>query len=368
MPAPIIKFSALVIELPNWTPRTNCSTFKSALAILPVIRSASGARMRTTVKLLALLTALGCSSQPIISLPAIAADSPKRWVVPEVDALAKNPWGQTVRYGRALIVNTASMIGPHAADPKHRFSGNNLSCQNCHLEAGTKEFGLPFRGVYASFPTYRARSGKVDTIEARIQGCMLRSMNGKPLPSDGAEMTAIIAYLNFLSTGVVVGAQTRGRGAGSIAELSRPANPMHGRQIFAAKCAVCHGAKGEGQRAGNDASGYTVPPLWGPDSFNDGAGMDRLINAANFIHSNMPDGATWRQPALSVDDAWDVAAFVISQPRPHMAHLDHDFPNRLEKPVDAAYGPFADSFSPRQHKYGPFAPIRTALLKLRKHR
>jgi thiosulfate dehydrogenase len=111
----------------------------------------------------------------------------------------------------------------------------------------------------------------------------------------------------------------------------------------------CHGADGQGQRG-------VAPPLWGPDSFNDGAGMARLSNAANFVHSNMPNGTSFEQPALSPEDAWDVAAFVESQPRPHMAGLDRDFPNRLEKPVDAAYGPYADGFLQRTAQTRPLRP------------
>ncbi len=111
-----------------------------------------------------------------------------------------------------------------------------------------------------------------------------------------------------------------------------------------------------------------MPPLWGSDSFNDGAGMARLITAANFIHFNMPHGADYLNPQLSVADAWDIAAYMISQPRPHKAGLDKDFPDLLRKPVDAPYGPYADGFSTDQHKYGPFAPIRAELARLKEQK
>ena len=289
------------------------------------------------------------------------------WAIPDIDALPDGDWGRTVRYGRDLIAKTASLIGPEVADPRHRFAGNNLNCQNCHLQAGTKEYGLPLIGVYADFPNYRARSGSVGTMEDRIEGCLMLSMNGKPIPQNSPEMTAIIAYLKFLSTGRPVGAPTPGRGSGKMIELSRPADPIHGRLIFAQDCAACHGANGLGQRVGRpgDAKGYLIPPLWGPDSYNDGAGMARLISAANFIHSNMPNGTTWKRPLLSSADAWDVAAYIDSQPRPHKSGLDRDFPKRTQKPVDAAYGPYADNFSVEQHKYGPFAAILAAVKALK---
>jgi thiosulfate dehydrogenase len=301
-------------------------------------------------------------------VPAMAANASQNWSVPDISRLPDDAWGRTVRLGRRLITNTASLIGPEVKDPKQRFSGNNLNCESCHLEAGTKEFGLPFQGVYASFPNYRARSGSVGTIEDRIQGCMVRSMNGKALAPAGPEMTAMVAYLKFLSIGHAVGVETPGRGPGEMLELKRAADPYRGRTIYASTCASCHGAHGEGKRTGQtgNAEGYTVPPLWGTDSFNDGAGMSRVIDAANFIHSNMPFGASWKQPTLSPDDAWDVAAFVVSQPRPHKSHLEQDYPNRLEKPVDTPYGPYADNIPAQQHKYGPFASIRDAVRKLKK--
>ena len=108
-----------------------------------------------------------------------------------------------------------------------------------------------------------------------------------------------------------------------------------------------------------------IPPLWGPDSFNDGAGMARLITAANFIHFNMPHGTDYLDPQLSPEQAWDVAAYMVSQPRPKKAGLDKDFPDLLDKPVDTPYGPYADGFTQRQHKYGPFAPIREAIARMK---
>ncbi|APH53509.1 Cytochrome c [Granulibacter bethesdensis] len=289
------------------------------------------------------------------------------WSVPDINTLPQDEWGRTVRYGRDLIVRTASLIGPEVADPARRFAGNNLNCQSCHLQGGTKKFGLPLIGVFADFPNYRARSGTVGTIEDRVQGCMQRSMNGKPLPLDGKEMKAIVSYLQFLSTGRPVGAPTLGRGAGSMPELMRAADPVRGQAVYSQVCAACHGQDGQGQRVGRvgDAQGYAVPPLWGTDSFNRGAGMDRLINTANFIRHNMPDGTNWTQPVLSIEDSWDVAAFVNTQPRPVKADLQRDYPNRIEKPVDTPYGPYADGFSRKQHVLGPFQPVRDALKYLR---
>ena len=180
-------------------------------------------------------------------------------------------------------------------------------------------------------------------------------------------MQAIVAYLKFLSTGVPPGEKLPGLGAGSMPELARPASPENGRPIFMRVCAGCHGTEGLGVRRSLPTVdlGYIMPPIAGPDSFNDGAGMARLINFANFVHFNMPHGADYLNPQLTPEEAWDVAAYVLPQPRPHRAGLEKDFPDLLNKPVDAPYGPYADGFGEKQHKYGPFGPIRAAIKKLK---
>jgi len=290
------------------------------------------------------------------------------WNIPSVDQLPDNEQGRLARYGRSLLTATYAHIGPNVSNPEKRYAGNNLACANCHLDAGLKKFGLLLVGAYADYPAYSKRTGRESTIEDRINNCMTRSMNGRALPSDSRELAALATYLKVLSTGIDAGADVIGQGAGSMALLTRAADPERGQRVFNRTCAAeCHGTDGAGVRNGtaSDALGYLVPPLWGSDSFNDGAGMNRLITIANFVHSNMPNGANWSQPMVSQDDAWDVGAYVVSQSRPRKADLAADFPDRLTKPVDAPYGPYADGFSETQHKYGPFGPIEADDRRLR---
>jgi thiosulfate dehydrogenase len=295
------------------------------------------------------------------------ASGPAIWTVPEVGALPDDANGKLVRRGRDVITATYAHVGPEVPNPARRFAGNNLACSNCHLHAGTVKFAAPLFGLYGAFPAYSARLGAEITIEQRIDSCMLRSMNGRALPVDDPDMQAMVAYIKFLSTGVPAGKRLPGLGVGTMPELARAADPARGQGIYANTCVACHGGHGEGIRRSLPSVdlGYMMPPLWGNDSFNDGAGMARLITAANFIHFNMPQGVDYTNPQLSPEDAWDVAAYVVSQPRPQKAGLDRDFPDLLEKPVDVPYGPYADGFSAAQHKYGPFAPIRAAVAKLK---
>jgi thiosulfate dehydrogenase len=289
------------------------------------------------------------------------------WSVPEVGALPDDEHGRLVRRGRDLVTATYAHIGPAVADPAKRYAGNNLACSNCHLNAGTKKFGIPLWGLKDQFPSYSWEAGHEITIEDRLNSCMTRSMNGKPLPNDSPEMKALVAYINFLSTGVQAGEKLSGLGEGKMPFMQRAADPVRGKRIFARTCATCHGPDGLGipRSRADPAQGYMVPPLWGPDSFNNGAGMGTLITAANFIRFNMPNGTSYDHPRLTQTEAWDVAAYVVSQPRPQRAGLDKDYPDLLRKSVDTPYGPYADGFSEKQHKYGPFGPIQAAIAKLR---
>ncbi len=115
------------------------------------------------------------------------------WAAPDLKSLGNDPFGKLVRYGHDLMVDTANQIGPTVADPAKRYSGNNLSCQNCHIKGGTQPYAMPLTGVWGQFPQYRGREGEVGTLEERINGCMERSMNGRALPLDGLEMRAFLS-------------------------------------------------------------------------------------------------------------------------------------------------------------------------------
>lgn len=316
---------------------------------------------RRTVQLAVLLGITGGSAlaqNP--ATPAAPASPPKASLVdrtaPSVEALPDDEYGKLARYGYELSTRTFAYIGPEVKNKKLRYAGNNLACTSCHQENATKPFAMPWIGVSANFPQYRGRENVVSTVEERVNGCMERSMNGKPLPLNSQEMKAFVTYIHFLSRGIPVGSQVEGSGIKIIPAPNRRADPVAGAVVYKNQCVACHGENGAGQRNGvkGDAQGYTFPPVWGPDSFNNGAGMNRLLTAMRFISSNMPLGANHKATVLSEDEAFDVAAYVISKPRPLKANLEADFPARWNKPIDAAFPPYVDGAPADQHKYGPF--------------
>lgn len=319
-----------------------------------------------TMKLL-LVVAMLCITAAIAGLNrSIAGNSDidlTQWTPPDITTVADDPFGTLVKYGHALFTDSANEIGPNVSDPSRRFAGNNLTCQNCHLQGGTQPYAMTLIGVWGQFPQYRAREGAVDTLEDRINGCMERSMNGRSLPLESREMRAFLAYMRWMSTGVPDGAKLKGAGTLRIKEPARAADAGRGEEVFSQICAACHGADGFGQRAQTGA-GYQFPPLWGPDSYNNGAGMSRLLTVAAYAMHNMPIGTMFNAPVLTDERAYDVAAYIISQKRPEKANLEKDFPNRLQKPIDTPYGPYVDGFSVEQHKYGPFGPMRAKVKEL----
>jgi thiosulfate dehydrogenase len=262
----------------------------------------------------------------------------------------------TEEYGRQLIAQTYALMGPDHPDPAMRHSGTRMACASCHLGAGTEPGTLSLMQSAAVYPRFSGRDGGTRDLVDRINGCMTRSMNGRELARDSAEMMAMVAYITSLGdVYAATGASLRAASEQPpFVTPSRAANLQAGKTVFTERCAICHGTDGAGLPAGpNRIDGYVFPPLWGPDSFNNGAGMHRVITAARFIKAKMPLG----QADLTDDQAFDVAAYINAQPRPQMANLERDYPDRSTKPLDSPYGPYADDFPREQHQFGPFQPI-----------
>lgn len=274
------------------------------------------------------------------------------WQAPDTANIPAGPEGEAIRYGRDLIANTAKYLGPKGSV---LHISNGMNCQNCHLDAGTRPFANNYAAVYATYPKFRARSNSVETIVKRVNDCFERSLNGKKPDSTGKEMQAILAYIKWVGSNVKKGETPKGTGVAKLPYLDRAADPVKGKAIYMSKCQTCHGTNGEGL-LNADKTAYTYPPLWGPHSYNDGAGLYRLSSFAGYVKNNMPFGASYQNPLLSDEEAWDVAAFVNSQPRPHKDQ-SKDWQDIRQKPVDFPFGPYADQFSQQQHKYGPYAPI-----------
>jgi thiosulfate dehydrogenase len=270
----------------------------------------------------AMITA-GCGMASAQSVPDKSAAKVSTLHAPAESTIPAGPLGDAIRLGRNIFNNPQGYVKAYV--------GNGLTCSNCHINGGTQAWGGPLIGVWGVFPAYSERSATVETLEDRLNDCFERSMNGKPLPLGSREMTGLLAYAWWLSSGVPTGKSVVGRGFERAAPPATPPDPARGKVLFAAKCAACHGIDGQGTPGANGA--YVFPPLWGPASFNLGAGMARLVTAASFVQSKMPLGAGG---SLSVRDAYDIAAYFTRQPRPEFAGSVGDWP-KGGKPADTRY-------------------------------
>ncbi|MDP9230573.1 MAG: c-type cytochrome [Bacteroidota bacterium] len=295
------------------------------------------------------------SHQQNISTVHVDTSSKKEWIAPSIYSIPVSEEGNLIRYGRDLIVNTSKYLGPKGIVAS---VSNRMNCQNCHVDAGAKPYGNCFSGVASIYPVFRARSGIVESIEFRINDCLMRSLNGKTIDSTSKEMKAMVAYFNWIGKDVPKGVKPAGAGTEELPYMQRAADPLKGKIVYETKCRSCHGKNGEGL-FNADSSGFVYPPLWGPDSYNIGAGLFRLTRFAGYVKNSMPFGASHENPQLTNEEAWDVAAFVNSQPRPKK-NFSGDWPDIKKKAIDYPFGPYADSFSESQHKFGPFIPIKNA--------
>ena len=259
-----------------------------------------------------------CAAVPAAALAAGVATVPLE--PPAQTAMPDGPLGASVRLGRSILVDTQTRVKPYV--------GNGLVCVSCRLDQGRAAYAAPLVGLTGLFPEYRPRRGSVESLEQRINDCFLRSMNGKALPSASPEMVALLAYTAWLSQGVPTGAEVVGRGFGDITAPSPP-DAVRGNALFAAKCATCHSANGQGVRGADGA--FVFPPLWGAQSFNLGAGMARVSIAAAFVRMKMP---LYSAGTLTDQEAYDIAAYFTAQPRPDFDGRSGDWP-KGDRPADA---------------------------------
>ena len=256
-----------------------------------------------------------CDRAPRGSLPSSrATDTTLR--APDGSTIPADELGRSILRGHAILTATRDSLPAHV--------GNALRCTSCHLGDGRERQALPLIGAYGRFPQFRWRAASVQRVEDRINDCFLRSMNGTALAWDDPAMRDIVVYLAFLSRGVAVGDTTTFPLGNVLA-----GDTVAGARIYARTCARCHGATGNGTVIGVAA----FPPLWGPRSFNIGAGMARVRTVATFIQRNMPRDSAG---ILSATDALNVAAYVTSRPRPDFAGKEHDWPCG-HRPPDVPY-------------------------------
>jgi thiosulfate dehydrogenase len=226
----------------------------------------------------------------------ISSHNGMAWTPPSESSIPSGRLGDSIRRGRLIFTETPLYAADHTTA--------KIRCSDCHVEGGIQPFASPVVAVPALFPMFNQRAGHVISLKDRIQECFVRSENGTPIDYNGEQMQALVDYINWLSTPEPNRKKFEGRGLISLPVLQP--DPAHGAQIYSSQCAGCHGQQGEGSLP-------MFPPLWGPNAFNDGAGMHGVPKMAAFVQHNMPQN---RMGTLSAQEAWDVSAYIHEQYRP----------------------------------------------------
>lgn len=267
------------------------------------------------------LLAIGLSACTVGSVkPADAALT--SWRAPADSAIPNDSLGAAIRRGLALVTRTS--------DSLPAFAPGDINCSSCHLDAGRAVDAAPLVGAHGRFPKYMDRSGAVITLADRVNYCFTRSLAGNRLPTDSREMQDILSYIAWLSRDLSPTQSGKAAGAAGLPAIPTLAGDRaNGERVYGAKCAACHMPNG----AGHPVSTPRIPALWGPKSFSVGASMSRQSKAAAFIWHNMPLGAA---RTLTPQEAWDVAAYVTSQPRPDSPGKEADWPSG-GAPADVPY-------------------------------
>ncbi len=283
------------------------------------------------------------------------AEAEDVWFAPDTNDIPKDEFGDMVRYGRKLMVNTAYYLGPEGVVGK--YLGNKMNCTNCHLDAGTRPYGLNLLSTHGRYPQYRGRENMILTCSDRINNCVERPLNGKPLPLNSKELNAMQCYIKWLGQNIPVEKRVPGDAGIEIELPDYALSPTLGKAVYANTCARCHGENGEGKMLTSGVT-YEYPPLWGKNSYQAGTSMYKIIKAAQFIKANMPhDKASYEHPFLSDIDALQVAAYINSEEHERPVKKGFDYPDLSKKSIDYPFGPYDDPFTEKQHKYGPYKPI-----------
>lgn len=271
------------------------------------------------------------------------------WDVPQNPltdpSLDESTLSTEIRWGYKIFADTPGEAA--------RFAPGQVSCNNCHLNGGQREKALPLVGVAGQYPEYDPRADRLFSLADRVVDCLLRSENATgrltaghrdagaallPTP-DAREVLALSAYLTWISRGTEVGRNPAWRGQNTIASSNRlpiaSIDAAKGEALYLQRCANCHGPDGQGVLV----EGKRPGPLWGADSWNDGANAAHVYTLAGMIRYAMP----YLDPgSLTDEEAQQLAAFINAKPRPAYPFKDRDY-QTAPLPVDGVYYPTRDA-------------------------
>lgn len=345
-------------EPTSWIPTPAPDAFTGAAVVAPAtnaecidqLQAAMGRRKRPSTEQAA--TFFACKD----------ARNVQPWRPPDPNQIPMGDRGDAIRRGISLLTRTPEVVGPHAIDVDNRHAGNNLTCIHCHKNGpeglpGTAKYMLPYVNVANDYPTLDPKSMTIVTLRKRILGMF--GTGEAPLSVDDPELDDIVAYFDWLAEGSNEGAAMEGTHLMHVDLPGRAADPERGKSVFFTRCIGCHMPDGIGMRspAFKRGGGYVFPPIAGEDTWSDGGHMTLLGVLTPMVLGSMPQGATPGAPLLTVEQAYDVAAYVAETlPRAHDWNRDTHYPDPAFRPDSwAPRELFSDETEWRRARFGPFS-------------
>lgn len=286
------------------------------------------------------------------------------WHEPDPATIPAGPDGDAIREGMNLMLHTSQRVGNRAPDESKRLNWNSLNCVNCHQAGpsglpGTKKFALALVNAVNDYPRFDTKSGKIISLEQRALG-MFGSAPVK-MTADKPEFQAIMAYLRWLGSEAKPGQAMEGVGLLPMKPISRAADPLRGKVLYANKCQSCHGADATGQRRPDfdSGGGYLFPPLAGNDTYDNAGHMFAIPLLARYIRASMPSGTQADRPQLTPAQALDIAAYINddSTPRGQAPHRIRLYPDAALRPQGFAI-PEHFVNQPKAYRRAKFGPFR----------
>jgi mono/diheme cytochrome c family protein len=182
--------------------------------------------------------------------------------------------------------------------------GNTFACATCHaLEEPAADFRRPGHslGDAAARPSFK--NGAVGDLREAVNSCLVEWMNAEPWDADDQRWMELERFLQSIAPAsaeaidIRVVAPPDDLGGG---------DPVAGREVFAASCAVCHEEDGNGSELAPPVAGFALAPDY----------VARRVRTSGRNDSSVYDGLTggvmpfWGADRLTDDELRDIVAWL----------------------------------------------------------
>ena len=205
----------------------------------------------------------------------------------------------------------ARRVRRHPALRKADYVGNGLNCVNCHLDDGRRPT-RPRCGRVRRISAVPRVNQQVNTFTLMLEYCFRYSMNGTDAACRRARRHRASSAMR--SGWPRAHPLARSSRVAAIAPCRSPHKPLDvdaATGVFASHCPMCHGANGAGLKAGDT---WVFPAAMGNALLQ--RGRRACTRSPSPRRSSRRRCPIEQGKTLTDQQAWDVAAYINSKPRP----------------------------------------------------